>query len=301
MSSWLFSEDAFIKELPLRKQKVPVTAELCQRELIHAFLISLGSKLKLDGRTILAATIYINRYYMRLPITSSKYFVALAALAILCKLHENYRQPGKIALHAANLKNPPGHAVIDEQSEGFWKWRDQLLYREELILKTLNFDLNLDLPYDIRDRIVEAQEENNEDEVVIDSDTFKAAITLLEILLSLPLYVAYDCYTALGMALVIVSWEKKEPLPLSWLEKRLGVTGEMCYECYCYVLRLIKYAKSDANLMLNKMVAKRIPNVPKEVWGLLPETESKDNLSAPTSQANPEPVSKPVESAPINS
>ncbi|CAN3373003.1 hypothetical protein DIURU_002893 [Diutina rugosa] len=300
MSSWLFSEDAFIKESPSRKQKVPVTAELCQRESIHAFLISLGSKLKLDGRTILAATIYINRYYMRLPITSSKYFVASAALAISCKLHENYRQPGKIALHAANLKNPPGHAVIDEQSEGFWKWRDQLLYREELILKTLNFDLNLDLPYDVRDRIVEAQEENNEDEVVIDSDTFKAAITLLEILSSLPLYVAYDCYTALGMALVIVSWEKKEPLPLSWLEKRLGVTGEMCYECYCYVLRLIKYAKSDANLMSNKMVAKRIPNVPKEVWGL-PETESKNNSSAPTSQTNPEPVAKPVEPAPLNS
>lgn len=267
MLKWLFSEDAFVKELPLRRQKMPANVELRQRELIHGFLIQLGSKLKLDGRTILAATIYANRYYMKIPITQSKYFVALAAVAISCKLHENYRQPGKIALAAANLKQAPNNPVVDEQNDQFWKWRDQLLYREELILKTLNFDLNLDFPYDIRDAILEAQEGKDiDDEFLIEPDMMKLAMTLVEILSSLPVFVAFDSYTILGLALIIVHHENNTPLPQAWLQSTMEVTGEMCLQCYKYIQRLLKYCISDPQMILNKNVTKRLPQLDDAVF-----------------------------------
>lgn len=150
--SWQFSEEAFLKQSPSRKQ-LTLQQDLKTRESIYDFTIKLGLALKLNGKTILAATIYVARFYMRVPITTSKYFVVCAAITISCKLNDNYRPPDKIAMTACALKNP--HKQIDEQSDLFWSWRDQLLYREEMMLKTLNFDLNLNLPYELREKLEE--------------------------------------------------------------------------------------------------------------------------------------------------
>lgn len=259
--SWLFSEEDFVKELPSRKQNMPVSYELRQRELIHEFLIRLGLRLKLDGRTILAATVYANRYYMRLPITPSKYYVALAALAVSCKLHDNYRQPDKIALQAAALKSSPGNPPIDEHNDIFWKWRDQLLYREELLLKTLNFELKVPLPYDIMDTLMES-----DDDETPAIEILKSTNTFVEILLSLPIFVAFDTYTIYGTSLIIVCHESGKTILGDWLKRRLRVDAEMCWECYRYILRLIEFATSDPKMPLNKIVVKRVPKLEEAVF-----------------------------------
>ena len=96
--TWIFSEDAVINNSPTRHQKLTISQELKNKESMHDFLIRLGQKLKVDGRTILAATIYLHRFYMRVPISQSKYYVVSAALTISCKLNDNYRTPDKVAL-----------------------------------------------------------------------------------------------------------------------------------------------------------------------------------------------------------
>ncbi|CAK7897772.1 hypothetical protein CAAN2_04S06282 [[Candida] anglica] len=175
--SWLFTEEAFLKQSPSRKQ-LTIQQDLKTRESIYDFTIKVGSTLKLNGKTILAATVYLARFYMRVTMTTSKYFVVCAALAISCKLNDNYRPPDKIAMTACQIKNP--HKRIDESSDVFWYWRDQLLYREEIMLKTLNFDLNLDLPYEVKDELLalpeftgdkpKVEEEGQEDDLEIDVD-----------------------------------------------------------------------------------------------------------------------------------
>ncbi|KAG2734536.1 hypothetical protein G9P44_002542 [Scheffersomyces stipitis] len=283
-NTWLFSEESFLAQSPSRVQyKMSVSQELKTRESVHDFLIRLGQALKLDARTILAATIYVNRYYMRMPITSSKYYVASAAIAISCKLNDTYRQPDKIALHACNIKNPHPSRPVDEQSDMFWRWRDQLLFREELILKTLNFDLNVDLPYSIRDELLD--NDNTEEPDTVEegslfsqrkSDIIKNTVSLIEMLSSLPILVAFDMETVFGTALLIVTKEAatkfKEPklsLPKYYLRIHLRVDSSMCYECYSYILKLLKFSEKDPQCHSNKQLVKRLHTVDKQTFATI--------------------------------
>lgn len=274
-NTWLFLESSFIHKSPSRIQlKMTITQELKARESIHDFVIRLGSKLKLDGRSILAATIYINRYYMRLPISSSKYYVASAALTISCKLNDTYRQPDKVALQACNIKNPNPAKPFDEQSEYFWTWRDQLLFREELILKTLNFDLNLDLPYAIRDDLAAIDEEDDSLFVEKKADILKNTVSLIEILSSLPVLVSFDMYTVFGTLLLVILHEGKKmfeddslKLPRNYLVKHLRVNHKLCFECYQYILKLLKYSQEgDPRFVSNKSAFKRLRSLNEDTF-----------------------------------
>lgn len=274
-NTWLFLEDSFIKYSPSRKQ-LTVTQELKTRESIHDFVIRLGTALKLDGRTILAATIYINRFYMRMPITTSKYYVACAALTISCKLNDNYRPPDKIAMTACVIKNP--NKKIDEHSDVFWSWRDQLLYREELMLKHLNFDLNLDLPYSIRDELLK--------KLCSDSDAtelntrvteiLKNTVSLIEMLSSLPLLVAYDINILFATMLIVVVTEanerfgednKKVQFSIKSVMLFLCVDPKTCFKCYTYSLRLLKYCHSeDPKLVSHKNASRKLRHIDQKAF-----------------------------------
>ncbi|KAK6457015.1 cyclin-like protein [Scheffersomyces xylosifermentans] len=294
-NTWLFSEEAFLAQSPSRQQKMSVSQELKVRESIHDFVIRLGSSLKLDGRTILAATIYINRYYMRMPITSSKYYVASAAIAISCKLNDTYRQPDKIALQACNIKNPNPSRPIDEQSDMFWRWRDQLLFREELILKTLNFDLNVDLPYSIRDELFNSHEYESGLFAERKADILKNTVALIEVLSSLPILVAFDMYTVFGTALLVITMEaaqkfneKTFQLPKYYLRYHLQEDAKACYECYQYIMRLLKYAERDPSAQSNKAAIRRLHSLEEaDFRRLANEDEVEEKSEKPSDETSP--------------
>ena len=42
-------------------------------------------------------------------------------------------------------KNPT--LIVDEQSKDFWRWRDTILFNEDILLETLCFDLTTDCPH----------------------------------------------------------------------------------------------------------------------------------------------------------
>lgn len=278
-NTWLFSEDAFLLQSPSRKQ-LSVAQELRVRESMHDLIIRAATKLKLDGPTILAATIYVNRFYMRLPITTSKYYVVAAALAISCKLHDCYRPTDRIAAVACGIKNP--NKTIDENSDLFWSWRDQVLYREELILKNLNFDLNVDLPYYIRDKLLDEsnlKESEDSDSLFHDrkQEILKNAVSLIEMLSSLPILVAYDMYTVFGTMVILILDEARErylkdevdavSLPGNYLSQALETNSYLCYRCYRYVLRLLKDGNTnDERTTSHVKCIKRIKTISKEAF-----------------------------------
>lgn len=43
------------------------------------------------------------------------------------------------------LKDP--NKLVDEQTKDFWKWRDTILYSEDVLLESLCFDMNVEPPY----------------------------------------------------------------------------------------------------------------------------------------------------------
>lgn len=244
--------------------------DLKVRELIHDFVLKLGSRLKLDGRTILAATIYLNRYYMRTTITTSKYFVACAAISISCKLHDTYRPSDKIAMAACVLKNPGKQ--IDQHSSVFWQWRDQLLYREELMLKFLNFELNVELPYDFCEDLLAKKDENSPNGFYSKlTDIMKYAVSKVELASSLPILVAFDSRTLFGAMLVLTVLEAQSKfdtidslyLPSEYLEEEVQVSKEECYSCYKYLMRLRSICE-DPKLPSHKNFVHKTKKISKE-------------------------------------
>lgn len=238
---------------------------------MYDFLIKLASLLRIDGRTILAATIYINRFYMRMPITTSKYFVVCAAITISCKLHDTFRPPDKVALAACQIKNP--QKQIDQHSSLFWQWRDQLLYREELILKTLNFEVAVDLPYDLMENLLLTKPSNSDDNGFIEKlpEILKNTVSKIEMLSCLPILVAYDIFTLFGAMLVLTVKEAKAKfieldhlsIPENYLEKQVGVTAEECYQCYEYILKFRKICK-DPKIPSHRHVMRKLVQASKE-------------------------------------
>lgn len=271
---WLFSEDTFILKLPSRLQlKLLVSQELKARESLNDFVIKLASRLKLDGPTILCATVLLNRYYMRVPLLLSKYFVASAAIVISGKLNDTYRSPDKVALQAAVLKNPMPGQLVDEHCDLFWRWRDQILYREELILKTLNFDLAFTLPYSIRDTLFE----ESDPELLLFTEKkthiLKNALALIEVLSLLPILIAYDIHTLFGAALVVIILEGRKIfgddsliLPRNYLHLRLGTSTKACFNCYRYIMRFIKYSLCDPAALSNKAAYKRLRPIAQQTF-----------------------------------
>lgn len=278
---WLFSEDLFLLQSPSRKS-MTLAQDLKVRELVYAFLIKLATDLKLDGRTILAATVYINRFYMRCPITTSKYFVALAAVAISCKLNDTYRTPDKIALTACIIKNP--NKQVDQHSKLFWQWRDQILYREELILKMLNFELDVDLPYDfvetlLRDKDVEL---SNGFYVTL-PEILKYTVAKIELVSALPILVSFDMRTFFSTMLVITVYEAQKRfdsvdslhVPPDYITQCLGIPLQECYHCYKYILKL-KSVCEDPKLPSHINVTKKIPKLSKEQFLAIANGQDKD-------------------------
>lgn len=270
-NTWLFSEESFLSKSPSRKQ-MTLAQDLKVRELIYDFVIRLGSQLKLDGRTLLAATVYINRFYMRAPITTSKYFVACAAVSISCKLNDNYRKPDKIAMVACGIKNP--NKTIDQHNPVFWQWRDQLLYREELILKFLNFELDVELPYDIVDNLsLKDYSENSNEFFSKIPDILKYTVSKIELVSALPIMVSFDTRTLFGTMLVLTVKEAQVRfgdtfnlyLPPDFIEKELGVSVKDTYLCYKYIMHLRGICE-DPKLLSHKNVFRKIAKLSKEQY-----------------------------------
>lgn len=239
-NTWLFQQDDIISKSPNRKY-LSVTDEIRAKLGIQDFLIKLGTQLKLDAKTIFAATLYVNRFYTRVPITSSKYYVASAAIAILCKLHDNYRQVEKIALASCLIKS--NGKKVTETSDVFWQWKDQLLYREELILRYLNFELNIDFPYQIRDELMDIDGDdffNDHKKEVL----FKTVSTI-EVLSLLPVLLCYDMETVFAAVLVnsMILAREKFATPDAVLPANLCNVLKLdlshCYKCYNWIVKLL--------------------------------------------------------------
>lgn len=210
---------------------------------------------------------------MRMPITTSKYFVACAAVAISCKLHDTYRPPDKIALTGCQIKHPG--KTIDQHSSTFWSWRDQLLYREEVILKNLNFEVSVDLPYELTEELLKKKPEDPKGNTFYEKlpDILKITTSKIELLSALPVLVVYDMYTLYGAMLILTVKEAKKKfeeldavyLPKSYLQDEIGVTVDECYECYQFVMKLRSLCE-DPKLPSHRILVKKITDIGKDAF-----------------------------------
>lgn len=64
------------------------------------------------------------------------------------KVEENPRKLPDLILWSTRVSRKDDSLVLDEQSKEYWRWRDVILYKEEMLLETLCFDFDIVHPYD---------------------------------------------------------------------------------------------------------------------------------------------------------
>lgn len=144
---WSFSKEEF-KRTPSTQAGHDVERERIERMKGCDFIFKVGAQLRLPQTTISTACVFLHRFYMRFSLKEFHYYdIAATSLFLATKCEETGRKLSDIVKYCAQtaLKDPT--AIIDEQSKDYWRWRDTILYNEELLLEALCFDLTVQHPY----------------------------------------------------------------------------------------------------------------------------------------------------------
>jgi protein BUR2 len=73
--------------------------------------------------------------------------IAATALFLATKVEENCRKMKELVVACVRVALKDPNKLVDEQTKDFWKWRDTILYSEDVLLESLCFDLNVESPY----------------------------------------------------------------------------------------------------------------------------------------------------------
>lgn len=144
---WLFTKEEFLRAPNFTESKLSVSDESAYRRKAAAFIQICGKELGVMQSTIATACVMMHRFYTRHTFEDANLYEASAAcLFLACKVNENVRKLKQIVVTVAKIAC---HQKLDatEPSKLFHKWRNVIMYHEEVVLEALCFDLTFELPY----------------------------------------------------------------------------------------------------------------------------------------------------------
>lgn len=153
-AQWLFT-DAELANTPSIQDGMTQAEEKDLRAKGVNFIVQVGILLKLPQLTLSTAAIFFQRFLMRASLKSARdgipklhhFQSAATALFLATKVEESCRKMKEIVLACCRVAQKNPNLVIDEQSKDFWRWRDCILYNEDVLLETLCFDLTVESPH----------------------------------------------------------------------------------------------------------------------------------------------------------
>jgi hypothetical protein len=153
-AQWLFT-DAELANTPSIQDGMTQAEEKDLRAKGVNFIVQVGILLKLPQLTLSTAAIFFQRFLMRASLKSARSGIpklhhfqsAATALFLATKVEESCRKMKEIVLACCRVAQKNPNLVIDEQSKDFWRWRDCILYNEDVLLEALCFDLTVESPH----------------------------------------------------------------------------------------------------------------------------------------------------------
>jgi protein BUR2 len=146
---WQFSMPDICQNTPSCLETVPTKLEMIQRAKGVNFIIQVGMQLNVPQMTIYAAATFLHRFYMRFSTKRFHYYdIAGSCLFLATKVEESNRRLRDVAIACTKVASKKPNMVVDEQSEDYWRWRETIIYDEELVLEAVCFDLSLESPYE---------------------------------------------------------------------------------------------------------------------------------------------------------
>lgn len=171
-AQWIFSEDELLRTPSIIDGWSPEQEKEARKKGSN-FILQVGMMLKLPQMTLATACVYFNRYLMRRTLvhkdgvkplhhyvsnvtgligehwTYDVQQVAATSLFLATKVEENCRKMKELIIACVRVATKSPNQLVDEQTKDFWKWRDTILYFEDVLLETICFDLSLESPYQL--------------------------------------------------------------------------------------------------------------------------------------------------------
>ncbi|KAG4305833.1 hypothetical protein PORY_000743 [Pneumocystis oryctolagi] len=141
---WYFDKEDF-KYTPSVNDGWSLEKEQIDRGKGVNFIIQVGARPQL---TLSTAAVFLHRFYMRFSLAKYHYYeIAATCILLATKVEESCRKLRNIIIACAKVGQKNPDLIIDEQSKEYWRWRDVIIYNEEILLEALCFDLTIDHPY----------------------------------------------------------------------------------------------------------------------------------------------------------
>jgi len=146
-NTWLYSMDELQSMRKPSKEYITFEEELVERVKAIHFIKNVCVKLDLGHHVLAAASIFLQRYYVRKSIKDNKYQdIASACIFLACKNFESkdMRRMENIvnACAKVSMKNNDFHVT----PELFGTWKRNIIHYEMEILQVICYDLDVELP-----------------------------------------------------------------------------------------------------------------------------------------------------------
>ncbi|EOD48659.1 putative cyclin protein [Neofusicoccum parvum UCRNP2] len=150
---WIFTEEDLL-HTPSIEDGMPPEQEKEMRYKGMTFIYQVGAMLKLPQLTLSTAGVFLNRFITRRSLVSKDgykalhhYQIAATSLFLATKVEENCRKMKELVIACCRVAQKNPNLLVDEQTKDFWRWRDTILYNEDVLLETICFDLTIDSPH----------------------------------------------------------------------------------------------------------------------------------------------------------
>ncbi|RUS23158.1 hypothetical protein BC937DRAFT_91845 [Endogone sp. FLAS-F59071] len=121
-----------------------------------SFILTVGMTLKLPQVTLATATVFLHRFYMRRSLKDYNYYeIGATCIFLATKVEETGRKMKDIVVTVAAKASKKDDMQLSEGSKEYNKWRDTILYLEEVLLEAICFDLTIEHPYQCLLKIIE--------------------------------------------------------------------------------------------------------------------------------------------------
>ncbi|GMI82542.1 hypothetical protein HRI_001923500 [Hibiscus trionum] len=147
---WYFSREEIENHSPSRKDGIEFGREEQLRKSYCSFLQELGMKLKVPQVAIACAMMLCHRFYTRQSHAKNDWqTIATVSTFLACKIEETPRPLRDVIVVGYEIiyKQDPSAPGRIRQREVYDKQKELILVGERLLLATIAFDLDIELPY----------------------------------------------------------------------------------------------------------------------------------------------------------
>ena len=154
-SQWIFTESELLRTPSILDGLSPEKERENRGKGVN-FIFQVGIMLKLPQVTLATASVLLHRFFMRHSMedapgrpTFHYYSIAATSVFLATKIEEDTRKMRELVIACVRVAQKDPHKMVDEQDKEYWRWKDNILHNEDVLLEALCFDLTLEPPYKI--------------------------------------------------------------------------------------------------------------------------------------------------------